>query len=209
MVDIAHLTSDTASVRTSSPPLLPVLRSRLVGDLLALLATDPERWWTVSELAQRTGGAYPTVSREVRALSDAGLFETKSVGRTKQVRFDSANPMQAPLAQLALMAFGPVLVLGEELAGIDGIDEAFVFGSWASRSSGKAGLTPNDVDVLVLGAPVRDELHEAVRRAERRMGLPVQASVRAASSWAAADDAFARSVKSRPLIRIPIGEVAA
>ncbi|WP_165367550.1 hypothetical protein [Phytoactinopolyspora endophytica] len=53
-------------MRAAEPPLLPILRSAVVGKVIALLAMDVERWWTLDEITARVGGAYPTVSREVR-----------------------------------------------------------------------------------------------------------------------------------------------
>ena len=68
-------------MRPDAPAVLPILRSRLLGDLLALLAADEERWWTIDEIASRTGGAYPTVTREVRRLAEADLVQTEAIGR--------------------------------------------------------------------------------------------------------------------------------
>jgi hypothetical protein len=49
-------------------------------------------------------------------------------------------------------------VLAEELGGVEGIDSAYLFGSWAARYAGEAGRPPADLDVPVIGATDRDEL---------------------------------------------------
>ena len=192
--------SNYSVVRPPEPPLLPILRSRLVGDLLALLASDPERWRTMDELAVRTGGAYPTVTREVRRLQQAGLVDVGEVGRSKRVRLDTTSPLYRPLAELMLRAFGPAVVIREEFAGLQGVDEVSIFGSWAARHYGERGTAPNDIDVLVLGGPDRDDLYSAARRAERRIGLPVSTTIRRTDDWAQADDSFARQVKASPRV---------
>jgi len=46
--------------------------------------------------------------------------------------------------------------LGAALSGLAGMEEAFVFGSWAARYLGEPGPAPKDIDVLVVGeAPLR------------------------------------------------------
>jgi len=187
-------------MRAPDPPLLPILRSRLVGDLLALLASDPQRWRTLDEIAERVGGVYPTVTREVRRLEQAGLIEVEVVGRSKRIRPNVASPLHGPLAELMVRAFGPVVVVGDEFGGLAGVDEVSIYGSWAARYLGQPGATPNDIDVLVLGEPDRDDIHAAARRAEKRLGLAVNTAIRRWDDWARADDSFARQVKASPRV---------
>ena len=190
-------------VRPDAPAVLPILRSRLLGDLLALLAADEQRWWTIDEIASRTGGAYPTVTREVRRLAEADLVQTEEIGRTKRVRANPANPFHRPLAELMLRAFGPLLVVGEEFGPLDGVDSVAIYGSWAARYEGETGPAPNDIDVLILGQPDRDEVYEAASRAEHRLGLPVNTTIRRTNDWATADDPFSRQLKASPLVPAP------
>lgn len=189
-------------MKTAPPPLLPVFRSRLVGNLLALLLLDPTRKWTAEELAERTQAPYPTVTKELRRLAQAGLLQTETIGRTKLVRADESNPYFRPLADLIALSFGPPLVIAEEFGKVDGIEDLYVYGSWAARAAGEPGRTPNDVDVLVLGRPDRDDVYDAATRAERRLGREVNTTIRTPEQWRKADDAFARQVRSSPMIAV-------
>jgi DNA-binding transcriptional ArsR family regulator len=188
--------------------LLPVFRSRLQGELLALLLGDPRTERTVDELAGRTGQPYQTVGNEVRRLQDAGLVVARSVGRTKLLRADEDSPYFGPLAQLALMSFGPPLVVGEEFGGLAGVSQVLVYGSWAARYMGEGGPAPRDVDVLLVGVPDRDSVYEAARRAEQRLGREVNVTVRTPGQWSSADDGFTRQLRSSPLLEIPPHRVA-
>jgi predicted nucleotidyltransferase len=179
-----------------------VFRSRLIGDLLALMLVDPDRQWTAEELASRTGGAYPTVTRELRRLHEARLVLPEVVGRSKLWRANDRNPHFQPLATLATSSFGPPQVLAEELAEVPGVDEVYLFGSWAARAAGEPGPTPGDIDILVLGRASRRDVNRAMRRAEERLGREVNAVVRTRDEWEAADDGFARQVKSSPLFAV-------
>lgn len=190
-------------MRTAAPALLPVFRSRLQGEVLALVLADPGVEWTVDDLATRTGQPYQTVGSEVRRLQDAELVVARSVGRTKLVRANEDSPYFRPLAQLAVMSFGPPLVVGEEFGSLAGVSQVFIYGSWAARYEGESGPAPRDVDVLLIGAPDRDDSYEAARRAEERLGREVNVTIRNAQQWQSASDGFTRQLRSSPLLEIP------
>jgi hypothetical protein len=179
-----------------------VFRSRLQGEVLALMLGDPGVEWTVDELAGRTGQPYQTVGSEVRRLQDADLVVARSVGRTKLVRANEDSPYFRPLAQLAIMSFGPPLVVGEEFGSLGGVSQVLIYGSWAARYAGETGPAPRDVDVLLVGAPDRDAAYEAARRAEQRLGREVNVTIRGVQDWQSASDAFTRQLRSSPLLEI-------
>lgn len=188
-----------------APPPLPIFRSRLQGELVALMLADATQRWTIAELAKRTGEPYQTVTAEVRRLQRAGLVSASNAGRTKLLSANEASPYLAPLAQLAIMAFGPPLVIAEEFAAVDGIDAVYIYGSWAARARGEPGPAPNDVDVLVIGWPDRDHVYEAAQRAERRLGREVNVTQRTRKQWETATDGFSRQVRASPLVEVPYG----
>lgn len=84
---------------------------------------------------------------------------------------------------------------------------AFVFGSWAARYLGSEGLRPvEDIDVLVLGEPDRDDLYKAIEAVEPRLGRPIQVTIRDADWLTTGGGTFHDTVVSRPMVPIPIGE---
>jgi hypothetical protein len=117
--------------QTAAPPLLPVFRSRLQGELLALVLGDPAAEWTAEELSRRTGHPRHTVANELRRLEEAGVFTARLIGRSKLVRANTDSPYYEPLSRLALMSFGPPQVIREELGTMDRVEQLFIFGSWA------------------------------------------------------------------------------
>lgn len=185
-----------------APPssLAPILRSDTQGRILARLLTDPTKSYNLSELVERVGSSMPTVQREVRRAADAGIVETERVGPTRLVRANPDHPLFDALRQIVLATYGPPIVVAREFANIDGTDAVLLFGSWAARYLGQPGRAPNDIDVLVIGAPDRDEVDDAAERAEQAIGLPVQATVRSRAHWSTEQDSFIREIRSRPLL---------
>jgi hypothetical protein len=186
-------------MQAAPPPLLPLLRSRLQADLLTLVLLNPDHEWTLTELARRTDASVSTVGREMTRAEQAGVATTRRLGHTRLVTA-AASPLTEPLTEVLLRAFGPTQVLAEELAAIQGIDQAFVFGSWAARYLGVPGRPPADIDVLVIGSPDRDDLDDAAQRATQRLAREVNMTIRSPSWWASGTDGFRAEVGSRPLV---------
>jgi hypothetical protein len=121
------------------------------------------------------------------------------------IRARTDHVVAGPLAELLAVTYGPTAVLGEVLASVPGVDEAYVYGSWAARYRGQGGDVPRDVDVLVVGDADEDDLYDAARAAERRLGREVSIRRVSASAWREpAADPFLASVRSRPLVRLEL-----
>jgi predicted nucleotidyltransferase len=114
------------------------------------------------------------------------------------------KPVYRSLAELmTAVTLGPVGVLRDALAEIPGIEEAFIYGSWAARYHGQPGAVPGDIDVLVIGDVDRHLLDYAVEEAERKLHREVNARrVGRPQEWDAESDAFKATVTSRPVVHL-------
>lgn len=190
-----------------SPSLLPLLRSRMQGELLALVLLHPDREYGITELAEACGVTPTAVLREVERLTDGGILEDRRVGRSRLVRARTDTPLYRPLADLIAVTFGPMPLLTEALSGLAGVSEAYIYGSWAARYSGEPGPPPGDVDVLVVGSPDADELFDLAERVSRRLGREVNVHRISSESWSAnTKDPFLTSVRERPLAQLNLSQ---
>lgn len=188
-----------------TPSLLPILRSQQQAELLALILGDPSTEHSLAELAGRTGIPYASVHREVERAETSGLITSRFIGRTRLIRANTMSPYFSGLADVLVKAFGVPWVLAEALAEVAGVDAAFVYGSWAARFSGEDGDRPvGDIDLLVLGEPDRNEVYAAAGAAERRLGRPVQVTVRSADWLDEGKGTFHDTVAGRPMVRVPL-----
>jgi DNA-binding Lrp family transcriptional regulator len=187
-------------MKVPASSLAPILRSDTQGRILARLLTDPTTSYSLSELVEWADTSMPTVQREVRRAEAAGVVKTEKVGPTRLARANPDHPLFDALRRIILATYGPPAVVAREFAHIDRADAVLLFGSWAARYLGQPGRAPNDVDVLVIGTPDRDDVDDAAERAERDIGLPVQATVRSPAQWSTDQDSFIREIRSRPLL---------
>ncbi len=88
-------------MKTASPTLLPLLRSRSQGDILAVIMLDPEQERSLSEIAEEARTSVPTVQREVARLEEGGLVTTSRRGNTRLVRPVTDSVVFQPLADLS------------------------------------------------------------------------------------------------------------
>lgn len=186
--------------------MLPLLRSQAQGELLARLYLNPEREYSLTELAEGIGTSLPTIMREADKLAGGGLIDERRSGNQRLIRARTDTPLSRPLTELLAATYGPVPVLTELLADVDGIDEAYIYGSWAARYHQTPGAVPADVDVLVVGTADPDELDEAAEKARGRLGREVSIRRVSPSHWHEdGDDPFLTSLRERPLVTLDLG----
>lgn len=192
------------------PPLAPFLRSNTQGEVLALLLLDAQSEHSIAEVTRAVRAPHAVVHKEVDRLVDAGILTDTRRGRARLVRANLDYRLLRPLTEIVAGTYGPVPTLAELLRAIPGVDQAYIYGSWAARYTGDPGPAPADVDVLVVGDAQRSDLNEAAATAEERLRVPVNVTRVSSSAWDAQSDPFLTTVRSRPLVRLDVpGEPAA
>lgn len=191
-------------MRAGPHPLLPLLRSRVQGDLLALLYLHPDRDYSLTEAAAIIGASVKAVHTEASRLIAGGFVSDSRRGNVHLVRAVTDTPVSRPLTDLLAVTYGPLPVLTDLLVGVEGVTHAFIYGSWAARYLGEAGPVPGDVDVLVVGTIDPDDLDEIAHVAQDRLGRPVDIRRIRPAAWASPDpaDPFLASVRERPLVQL-------
>jgi hypothetical protein len=185
--------------------LLPLVRSDAQGLMLAQLFMHSTQGFGISELAKFAETSVPTAMREVDRLLNSGLVTQKTYGRTRVIKANENHELFSAVKKIVSYSYGPAAVLPDALAGIDGLDKAFIYGSWAARLSHLVGPEPKDVDVLLVGYMNRIEASRAAAQAERLLDREINVQFVSNSEWEKAESAFIRTVKSRPLVEVPLG----
>jgi hypothetical protein len=191
---------------TVEASLLPILRSRGQAEILCAVLANPNREWTLGELAKVSGQSLPTVQREVERAELAALVESRRMGRQRLVK---AGPSQIAimLANLLLWSYGPKFVIAEEFAGIKGIDRLFIFGSWAARYHGVDGYPPQDLDILVIGDANLSDVFRAAHAASNKLQLEVNPKLFSHTWWEnKTGSGFRMEIERRPIVEIEVGD---
>lgn len=191
-------------MRTAPPALLPLLRSQVQGQLLALLYLHPGADYSLTEAAGHLGVSVKAVQREATRLVAAGLVKDSRRGNVRLLEASTGTPLFRPLFDLLAVTYGPVPVLSDLLGSLDGVEAAYLYGSWAARFRGEQGPPPNDVDVLVVGDVDADELFRVAQDAEARLDRPVDLRRVRLSVWRDESSRFIQAVRSGPLVELEL-----
>jgi DNA-binding transcriptional ArsR family regulator len=192
-------------VSESAPALLPIFRSEQQLRILSVLFADAVGSQSIGDLAERARVAQATASREVARLAEHGLVVTTQVGRNTLVTANWKLPWARDLRSILVQTVGVLGRLSQALSGVNGIDEALVFGSWAARYTGEIGPPPRDIDVLVVGNASLHAVRRACSKVERDLTIDVNAMVIDHQRWIAKKpDPFVAQIRDRPLVTIPL-----
>jgi predicted nucleotidyltransferase len=190
----------------SAPELAPLFRSDTQGEILARLLLNPDHAYSIAQLARMTRSSYASAHREVQLLVRTEVATETRVGNYSQVAANPASPVNQALTDLVLWAYGPVAVVPRALGSVGGIQQAYIYGSWAARRAGQPGSPPADIDVLVVGNPDRQALYDAADTAEAELGRPVNIRAVATATWNNDNDSFIHTVRTSPLIPLALQE---
>jgi predicted nucleotidyltransferase len=149
------------------------LHSKTRQRLLRYYFTNPKARNHVRDLAQRLDVDPSNLSKELRHLESEGLFTSETNGRQKYFRLNRKYPLFAEVRRIVERTIGTTVVLAESLQGIDGIKEAYLYGSFARNQQDIA----SDIDVLVIGNPKETVLAEVVRALEHQLGREINYTV--------------------------------
>ncbi|WP_284534150.1 ArsR family transcriptional regulator [Nocardioides sp. T2.26MG-1] len=170
--------------------------------MLALTYLNPDREFSVTDMASHAGASVKTVAHEVERLVQTGLLTDRRMGTSRLVRSVRDSVLTRPLTDLLAVTYGPLPVLTDALSGVEGVEQAYIYGSWAARYMDEAGAVPGDVDVLVIGDADLDDLDELAREAETVLRREVNIRRLRRSAWETGQDAFVSTIRSRPLVEL-------
>lgn len=191
-------------MKSSAPLLSPILRSDTQGKMLAVLMMDSTAEYSLTELAQRSGVAVPTILRDVDRLMEGGFVTDRRIGRSRLVRIDTSHPIYESLWNVVMFGYGPAVVIPSLLQGAPGVERAFIFGSWAARYLGIGGVTPQDVDVLIVGGSEYGDFYELAQKATHLVGREVNVNIISSQRWKSQEDGFVKTIQSQALIELTL-----
>ena len=168
-------------------------RSKARQRLLAYYFTNPTARHHLRDLAEQLSIDPSNLSKELRRLEREGLFRSDVSGRQKYFQLNREYPLFDEVRNIVAKTIGAVPLIAQSFKKVQGIDEAYLYGSFARSQQDAA----SDIDVLVIGAPREEVLAETVRKLERRLGREVNYTVltpKEFKSRRARKDAFLENV---------------
>lgn len=123
----------------------------------------------VRELARELGWSATVVGQELDRLERTGILASERIGRARRYRVDDQSPIASEIRSLVQKTIGVEARIRDAIADLPGIEEAFLYGSYA-RGDDRA---TSDLDLFVIGPVDQERLGEALADVERELGRDV------------------------------------
>jgi predicted nucleotidyltransferase len=140
-------------------------RSEVRHAILVRFFSQPGGVWHIRALARQLGHTPQAVGRELERLEQAGVLTSEMIGRARRYRIDEASPIAGEIRALVQKTIGVEAMLRRALAQVPGVEEAFIFGSYAREAEHSA----SDIDVMVIGRVDRVALSEHLVEIEQQL----------------------------------------
>jgi predicted nucleotidyltransferase len=149
------------------------LRSKARQRLLAYYFINPMARLHLRDLADRLSIDPSNLSRELRRLEREGLFRAEVSGRQKYFQLNREYLLFREVRSIIAKTIGAAPLIAQSVKTIEGIEEAYLYGSFARNQQDAA----SDIDVLVIGKPRGETLAEVMGKLERQLGRDVNYTV--------------------------------
>jgi predicted nucleotidyltransferase len=167
--------------------VLTALFPQVRQGVLAATLGQPDKWWYLSELADRLGTSPSSLQRELSSLVASGILVHRREGTRAYFKAETQSPVFRDLQQLFEKTAGLAPILEQMLKPFGNkILCAFIYGSIA-RSREHA---TSDVDLMVVGSTGLADLSPALRKAEQQLGREINVT-------AYSREEFRQKIKSR------------
>lgn len=153
--------------------------SRVRVRLLTIFLLNPDLPCHVRELSRQVDANYSAIWKELSNLEQAGLLISETMMNRKVYRLNTAFPIMAELRKIILKTVGAGDLIRQALDGLDGIEAAFIYGSFAG---GDPDLQ-SDLDLMIIGEIRLSELSSSIAAIEEELARPVNYIIYSQEEW--------------------------
>ena len=153
------------SERTTIMDMFRITKSKLREELLALFFTNPNKKYYLRELERLLNFSVGNIRRELIKLESSGLFLSENKGNLVYYYLNQSYPLFEELKSIIFKTSGAPKILQNFLEKLNGISQAFIYGSFAKGEEKE----DSDIDLLIIGEVNEDKLIEVISKLERRL----------------------------------------
>ena len=139
------------------------LRSKITQKILGHLFLHEGSEMYVNEMCQRFGLDRGNLVRKLKELEDQGMLRSRWRGNQRYYRLNPSFSLIKEYKRIILKTVGLEHSLRETLRHIEGIQEAFLFGSYARDQMDLS----SDLDLLVIGNHRAIDLQRAIAKLQK------------------------------------------
>jgi predicted nucleotidyltransferase len=175
--------------------------SRVRAKILSELFQSPGEPRNAHELAQSMGEHYSAVWKELVKLEKIGILSSRPHGNSKEYQINPQCPIVNELRSIVIKTEGVGKVIKSTLKELNTVQEAFIFGSYASGEADER----SDIDLMIIGDVDLEKLSPTISKLEKEINRPINYVIYSNEDWNNKEkekDSFWVNVNESPKINI-------
>jgi predicted nucleotidyltransferase len=149
------------------------VKSKTRATILRIFFNDPEKEYYLRQLESLTGYSVGNIRREVLALEAGGLLHARYLGKIRLYKLNISYPLYSEVKSIVRKTVGIEGSIGSALEHLDGVEFAFIYGSFAEdreRSS-------SDIDLIIIGAVSPKKISSLLYEKQSEIGREINSTV--------------------------------
>jgi len=142
------------------------LRSKVAIKLLDYYFLNPDAQHYINELARILELDPKNTETKLKEFEKSGIFKSEFRGKERYFFLSKNSPILGHYRQIFLKTYGIEKRLKDALRGIEGLKEAYIFGSYASNKMDSS----SDIDILAIGSHSVLELQRVIAKLQKDAG---------------------------------------
>ncbi len=146
-----------------------LMGSRTRSKVLSLFFSHPNEEFYVREVVRKVKENFNSVRRELNKLAELGILFSNKKGNQKYFQINKDLPIYEELKMIFIKTDGLANELKNILEKEKGIEQAFIYGSWAE---GKERLL-SDIDLFIVGEIDENRIIKGLNELEKRLSREI------------------------------------
>jgi len=175
-------------------------KSKTRKQILFLFFLGKKDSYYIRELERILGFSVGNIRRELLILEKEGIVNSIKKGNQTHYYLNKKLPVFKEIKSIISKTIGLEAEIEKCLKPIDGIKEAFIFGSFAKEKENPK----SDIDLMIIGSINEDYLIPRIGKVEDSLGREINYHLIDEKEWEIKKnkDSFIKSILSSPIIKI-------
>lgn len=141
------------------------MRSKVTKELLNYFFLHPEESLFVNEISRKLDLDKRNLVKKLKELEEEGIFQSEAKGNQKIYSINKSFSLFNEYKQIVFKTIGIENKLRETLKKVEGVEAAYLFGSYAKNELD----THSDIDLLVIGEHKAIPLQKHINRVQKQI----------------------------------------
>ncbi len=169
--------------------------------ILEIFFNRPEKSFYLREIGSILNKEPGVFQKDINRLEKDGILEGYYEANRRFFKLNKNYPFYRELKSILFKTTGIKGKLQEELKKINGVEEAFIYGSFAQGKEGSA----SDVDIFIIGSVNEDNLIDLISRLEKKFDREINYTLMTEKEFkvkAKEENSFLKNVLNRKKIKL-------